>query len=71
MAGALHEVLQEQVVGALFGLPQAELRVIELQPHLLADVVVDACRRRFQGAVFNSGHEVLGWVEYPFGSAGP
>jgi hypothetical protein len=42
VAGALHEVLQEQVVGALFGLPQPELRVVELEPHLLADVVVRA-----------------------------
>ena len=51
VAGALHEVLQEQVVGALLGLPQAELRVVELEPHLLADIVVraaavaGACRR--------------------------
>ena len=49
VARALHEVLQEQVVGALLGLPQPELRVIELEPHLLADIVVRAaavrCRR--------------------------
>jgi len=42
MARALHQVLQEQVVGALLGLPQPELRVVELEPHLLADVVVRA-----------------------------
>src|SRR5262249_6025503 len=49
VARALHEVLQEQVVGALLSLPYAELRVIKLQPHLLADVVVREaavrCRR--------------------------
>ena len=46
MAGALHEVLQEQVVGALLGLPQPELRVVELQPRLLADIVVQAAAIR-------------------------
>jgi hypothetical protein len=42
VACTLYEVLQEQIIGALLGLPQAELRVIKLEPHLLADVVVRA-----------------------------
>jgi hypothetical protein len=40
MAGALDEVLQEQVVGALLGLAQHHLGAKHLQPHRFADVVV-------------------------------
>jgi hypothetical protein len=56
MARALHEVLQEQVEGALLRVAQQHLRAIQLEPRLLADVIVDARRCRFQGAVFNCGH---------------
>ena len=42
MAGALHQVLQEQVVGALLRLAQAHLRAVQSKPLLLADIVVQA-----------------------------
>ena len=42
MAGALDQVLQEQVVGALFRLAQAHLRAVQCQALLLADIVVQA-----------------------------
>ena len=42
MAGALDQVLQEQVVGALFRLAQAHLRAVQGQALLLADIVVQA-----------------------------
>ena len=51
MAGALDQVLQEQVVGALLGLAQPHLRAVELQPHLLADIVVQAGRWPARGPV--------------------
>ena len=40
MAGSLDEILQEQVVGALFRLAQADLRAVKGQALLLADIVV-------------------------------
>ena len=40
VAGALHQVLQEQVIGALLRLPDGELGAEEVEPHLLADIVV-------------------------------
>src|ERR1043166_1624763 len=40
MARALHEVLQEQVVGALLGVAENDLRAVKREPSLLADVVV-------------------------------
>ena len=54
MAGALHQVLQEQIVGALLGLADLDLHAENLQPHLLADVVVGTggCGR----AGFDRGH---------------
>src|SRR5665213_2228520 len=42
MAGALDQILQEQVVGALFRLAQAHLRAVQRKPFLLADIVVEA-----------------------------
>src|SRR4029078_1292468 len=42
MAGALDQVLQEQVVGALFRLAQAHLRAIKGQALLLADIVIQS-----------------------------
>ncbi len=42
MAGALDEVLQEQVEGALLGFAEQNLRAVEFEPHVLADVVVEA-----------------------------
>jgi len=48
MAGTLDQVLQEQVVGALFRFAQAHLRAVQGQAFLLADIVVQAraCRSR-------------------------
>src|SRR5262249_37960690 len=40
MAGALDQVLQKQVVGALLGLADLELDAIKPQPRFLADIVV-------------------------------
>ena len=40
MARALHQVLQEQVVGALLGLADVDLAAVKLEPGFLADVVV-------------------------------
>ena len=40
VAGALHQVLQKQVVGALLGLADDDLALEQLEPGLLADVVV-------------------------------
>ena len=42
VARALHQVLQEQVEGALLGLPEFHLHAVHPKPHLLADVVIDA-----------------------------
>src|SRR4029077_18204876 len=71
MARALDQILQEQVVGALFGLPQAELRVVKLEPHLLADVVVRATAvgRRAGRFPRHSGPPLtrVGWVEFVAG----
>jgi len=38
MAGALDQVLQEQIVGALFTIAQVDLHAIKLEPRLLPDV---------------------------------
>src|SRR5688572_4137870 len=46
VAGALDQVLQEKVERALLGLTKAELRAIELEPTLFADVVVARARVR-------------------------
>ena len=51
VAGALHQVLQEQVVGPLLGLADLDQHAIHLEPQLLADVVVDGAAR------FGSGHQ--------------
>ena len=40
VARALDQVLQEQVEGALLGLPQADLGAVQLQALLLSDIVV-------------------------------
>ena len=42
MARALHQVLQEQVEGALLGLADHDLQAVQLEPRILADVVIDA-----------------------------
>ena len=42
VARALHEVLQEQVEGALLGLPQQHLQTVQFEPRVLADIVVQA-----------------------------
>ena len=42
MAGALHQVLQEQVEGALLALADLDLQAVQREPLLLADIVVDA-----------------------------
>src|SRR5262249_46367689 len=49
MAGALDQVLQEQVEGSLFGFAQLELRAKQAQPHRLANVVVRAVDARCAG----------------------
>ena len=41
MAGALDEILQEQVEGALLGLADHDLQAVELEPLVLADVIVE------------------------------
>ena len=56
MAGALDQVLQEQIERALLGLPENDLATIQLQPHGLADVVVQPRLDRCC-AVFCSRHE--------------
>ena len=45
MAGALDQVLQKQIVGALLGLADLDLRAIHGEPLFLADVVVEASLR--------------------------
>ena len=40
MASPLHQVLKEEIVGALFRVPDDELRPEQLEPDLLANVVV-------------------------------
>ncbi len=42
VTGALDQVLQKEVEGALLGLADLHLHAVEPQPHLLADVVVQA-----------------------------
>ncbi len=42
VAGALDQVLQKEIVGALLGFADHHLHAVELEPHLLADVVVQA-----------------------------
>jgi hypothetical protein len=56
MAGALDQILQEQVVGALFGFAQAHLRAVERQPLDLADIVIEAGARLGLRPVFCSRH---------------
>ena len=51
MAGALHEVLQEQVVGALLGFAEHDLDAVKFEPRFLADVVVQTGR---EALVFSS-----------------
>ena len=57
MAGALDQVLQEQVVGALLGLAQHDLRPVQLQALGLADIVVQARACRHRGPVLYCRHE--------------
>ena len=57
MAGALHQVLQEQIVGALLGLADLDLRAIHGEPRFLADIVVEGRHRR-RRAVLDLGHEI-------------
>src|SRR3954470_5125071 len=59
MARALHQVLQEQIEGALLGLAQLELHAIHAQPQFLADVVIDVGSGffRLRCAVLDFGHE--------------
>ena len=42
MARSLHQVLQEEIERALLALADLDLQAVHGQPHLLADVVVDA-----------------------------
>ena len=56
MAGALDQVLQEQVVGALFRLAQAHLRAVQGQALLLADIVVQSGAGLGLRAVLCCGH---------------
>ena len=57
MAGALDQVLQEQIVGALFRFAQAHLRAIQSQALGLADIVVQAGARLGLRPVFCCRHE--------------
>ena len=71
MARALHQVLQEQVEGALLGLADVDLAAIELQPRLLADVVVEARAGRGLGFVQHVGSLGVAWRIRPVsGGAG-
>jgi hypothetical protein len=42
VARPLHQVLQEEIEGALLTLADLDLHAVHGQPHLFADVVVDA-----------------------------
>ncbi len=42
VAGALDQILQKEVEGALLGFAQLELRAVEAQPQLPADIVIDS-----------------------------
>src|SRR5665213_4096318 len=60
MAGALDQILQEQIIGALLSLAELELGPVQLQPQFLADVVIVAGRcGRCQCAVFLLRHKCL------------
>ncbi len=60
VARALHQVLQEQVEGALLGLAQLDLHAIQTQPQLLADIVVEfRARREFGRADRFSCHQSI------------
>ncbi len=64
MAGALDQILQEQVVGALLRLAQAHLRTVQRQALFLADIVVQAgaglaCPRSFAVAMGNPRKPLL------------
>ncbi len=63
MARALHQILQEQIEGALLGLAKFDLQAIELKPRFLADIVVET-RIRGERAIFELGH-VERYLEYP------
>src|SRR5208283_37037 len=56
MAGALDQVLQEQIERALLGLADLDLHAIHVEPLLFADVVVEARLRR-RRTVLDLGHE--------------
>ncbi len=76
VAGALHQVLQEQVEGALLGLAEFHLHAVHLQPHLLADVVIDALAGTIgrsgwllaHGRTSKSGPRRDGWRVRPGGN---
>ena len=58
MAGALHQVLQEQVEGALLGVAQAHLRPVQGQTLFLADIVVQTGTGRPRRPIFCCRHEL-------------
>ena len=43
MAGALHQILQKEIVGALLGFAEQHLRAVQVQAFFFADIVVCLC----------------------------
>ena len=56
MAGALHQVLQKEIVGALLGFADNDLGAIHREAIFLADIIVEVCLGGGR-AVLDLGHE--------------
>src|SRR5215470_2606804 len=59
MAGSLDQILQEQIVGALFSLADHHLRPVQFEPLLLADIVIQSGAGLGLRAVLCCGHMIL------------
>src|SRR5262245_21999608 len=57
VTGSLDQVLEEQIVGALFRLPDHDLRPVQFEPFLLADIVIQSGAGLRLRTVLCCGHE--------------
>src|SRR5215831_3637747 len=57
VTGSLDQVLQEQIVGALFSLPDHDLRPVQFEPLLLANIVIQSGAGLRLRTVLCCGHE--------------
>jgi len=59
MARSLHQVLQEEVEGALLALADLHLQAVHGEPHFFADVIVDAAPGCVRDARRSLRHELF------------